>query len=247
MMEHQEWALRNAFPDMPEACHDALMRTACSVEEEKPMKRFTLRTALIAVLLIIATMTAALAVTDLLGWTEFYSFDIPKTAKDILSATEQKDYRVGPLTFTVNELLSDGHIALCSATAHTANGSDAVISTEVYDWIGANGENGRAMADRLGLAPDTCWIDAAHLLNRPFYRVSMDVEVPAELHDGDDMGDALWDENGDCAVYYMAALASEKVGDTLPVTLRFIVTEYDPAGVEPPSANWQTEEYKEVK
>lgn len=246
----QEWELRNAFPEMPRDCRDALLRAARSVEEGKPMKKLTLRTALIAALIVIVTMTAALAVTGLMGWTDFYSeyhsFDIPQTAKELLGATEPKEYRVGPVTFTVNELMTDGHIALCSATARATEG-DAVISQEIYDAIGANGKNGRALADKWGLSPDTCWIDAAHLLERPFYRVSVDVKVPEEMWEGVDMFDAMWDENGHCASYYMASLNSEKVGDTLPVQLRFLVTEFDAAIAEPPSANFQTEEYKEVK
>ena len=206
-----------------------------SAKEEEPVKKFTVSTALIVVLIVIATLTTALAASVLLGWTDFYSFEIPKTAQEILNATEPKDYQVGPITFTVNELLTDGHIALCSATSHVTDGSSAVLSEEVYDAIGANGDNGEALAQKWNLSPDTRWIDAAHIMNLPFYRVSISVNVPEECHDGEDMGDAMWDEKGNCVSYYMATLNSLQVGETLPIKLHFQVWQYDPQSIEPQS------------
>lgn len=206
-----------------------------SAKEEEPVKKFTVSTALIVVLIVIATLTTALATSVLLGWTDFYSFEIPKTAQEILNATEPKDYQVGPITFTVNELLTDGHIALCSATSHVTDGSSAVLSEEVYDAVGANGDNGEALAQKWNLSPDTRWIDAAHIMNLPFYRVSISVNVPEECHDGEDMGDAMWDEKGNCVSYYMAALNSLQVGETLPIKLHFQVWQYDPQSIEPQS------------
>lgn len=206
-----------------------------SAKEEEPVKKFTVSTALIVVLIVIATLTTALVASVLLGWTDFYSFEIPKTAQEILNATEPKDYQVGPITFTVNELLTDGHIALCSATSHVTDGSSAVLSEEVYDAVGANGDNGEALAQKWNLSPNTRWIDAAHIMNLPFYRVSISVNVPEECHDGEDMGDAMWDEKGNCVSYYMAALNSLQVGETLPIKLHFQVWQYDPQSIEPQS------------
>lgn len=206
-----------------------------SAKEEEPVKKFAVSTALIVVLIVIATLTTALAANALLGWTDFYSFEIPKTAQEILNATEPKDYQVGPITFTVNELLTDGHIALCSATSHVTDGSSAVLSEEVYDAVGANGDNGEALAQKWNLSPDTRWIDAAHIMNLPFYRISISVNVPEECHDGEDMGDAMWDEKGNCVSYYMAALNSLQVGETLPIKLHFQVWQYDPQSIEPQS------------
>ena len=206
-----------------------------SAKEEEPVKKFAVSTALIVVLIVIATLTTALAASALLGWTDFYSFEIPKTAQEILNATEPKDYQVGPITFTVNELLTDGHIALCSATSHVTDGSSAVLSEEVYDAVGANGDNGEALAQKWNLSPDTRWIDAAHIMTLPFYRISISVNVPEECHDGEDMGDAMWDEKGNCVSYYMAALNSLQVGETLPIKLHFQVWQYDPQSIEPQS------------
>lgn len=225
--------LRNAFPEMPDSCYKALMDAADSVQEEVKVKKFTMRTALIAAAIMILTVAVAMAATDMLGWADLFHHDIPKAARDILNATEQKTYQVGPVIFTVHELLTDGRIALCSSAAGMTDGSAAVIAVELYDPIGANGENGRALAEKWNLDPRTRWIDAAHRMNVPFYRVSVFMEIPEEYHDGEDMGDALWDENGNCVSYYMASLNHLKVGDTLPAKLRFIVSQYDPQSIEP--------------
>lgn len=225
--------LRNAFPEMPESCCKALMDAANSVQEEVKVKKFTIRTALIAAVIMVLTVAVAMAATNMLGWSALFHHDIPKAAQDILNATEQKTYQVGPITFTVNELLTDGHIALCSSTSGMSDGSAAVIATELYDPIGACGENGRALAEKWKIDTRTRWIDAAHMMNMPFYRVSMFMEVPEEYCDGEDMGDALWDENGNCVSYYMASLNQLKVGETLPVELHFIVSQYDPQSIEP--------------
>lgn len=241
-----ELNLRSAFPDMPQDCRDALLHAARSVKEEKKMKHFTAKTVLIAALIIIATMATALAAGQLFGWRQFFPFDMPDSAKEILDATPVKEYRVGPVTFTVQEMLTDGHIAMAAATVRMTDGSEAVMSPEVYDAIGANGENGRAWAARVGLPPETCWIDAAHLLNRPFYRVDMYMEVPEEISGGEAMGDPMWDGDGNCVLYDMPSLNSEKAGDILPVKLRFIVTEYDAAHAEPPSMDWTAENWEET-
>lgn len=231
--DENELNLRNAFPEMSGSCYKALMDAADSVQEEEKVKKLTIRTALIAAVIMILTVAVAMAATNMLGWSDLFREDLPKTARNILNATEQKNYQVGPVTFTVNELLTDGHIALCSSAAGMSDGSTAITAPELYDPICANGENGRAVAEKWKLDPRTRWIDAANMLNVPFYRVSMFMEVPDEYHGDEDMGDALWDENGNCVSYYMASLNHLKVGDTLPVALRFIVSQYDPQSIEP--------------
>ena len=62
-----------------------------SAKEEEPVKKFTVSTALIVVLIVIATLTTALATSCLLGLTDFYRFEIPKTVQEIFNATEPED------------------------------------------------------------------------------------------------------------------------------------------------------------
>ena len=67
-----ELNIRNAFAQEPAACHDALMNAACSVKEEKPVKKASFRVALVVALMIVATMAVAVAAGNLLGWSEFF-------------------------------------------------------------------------------------------------------------------------------------------------------------------------------
>ena len=69
--EQIEWNLRDAFPQEPQACHDALMHAAYSVREEKKMRRITWRTAALVALILLATISMALAVSEWLGWTDY--------------------------------------------------------------------------------------------------------------------------------------------------------------------------------
>jgi len=62
--------LRNAFPDEPESCHEALVQAARSVREDEPVKKVTFRAVLIAALIIAAMMAVAVAANNagLVDW-----------------------------------------------------------------------------------------------------------------------------------------------------------------------------------
>ncbi len=226
--------LRPAFPDMPEDCRDALLRAARSVREERKMKKFTLRTALIAALLIIVTMTAALAATEMLGWTDFFGEHfgtvVPKAARDILNASEGKTYQAGPLTFTVKQLLSDGRLAMCAVDIRTADGSEALYCWDPSDTLGCNGENGKILAKRLGLPAETTYLDAAKQLNLPLYRAEACLEAAEPYSGGEGMGDQLWNADGAMTSFSMEYLDHEKTAGVkaLPVQLFLLVSRIDP-------------------
>ena len=140
--------LQNAFPEMPQDCRDALLRAARSVKEEKNVKyvRFTFKTALIAALLILSMTAVALAASGALGWSDFLGVHfgehvVPSTAVNAMNLEEKKSYEVGPLTFTVTQLMCDGHIAVSTTDIRTTDGSAAILTSEPWDPIGAFGEN----------------------------------------------------------------------------------------------------------
>ncbi|MBO4925932.1 MAG: hypothetical protein J5472_05595 [Clostridia bacterium] len=226
--------LRPAFPDMPEDCRDALLRAARSVREERKMKKFTLRTALIAALLIVATMTAALAATDALGWTDFFSvydgIPVPKAAQEILNATEEQTYQAGPLTFTVKQLLSDGRLAMSAVDIRTADGSAALYCMDPSDTLGCNGENGKDMARRLGLPEETTYTEAAKQLKLPLYRASASLEAPEPYSGGEGMEDPLWNADNTMTYFSMAYLNRESMAgtDKMPAQLFLFVSRIDP-------------------
>lgn len=222
--------LKDAFPPMPEDCRDALLTAARSVREEQPMKRASVRTALIVAALIIVTMAAAIAATQL-GWVDFYGhYDnvrVPKAAQEALNATAHDTYQVGPITFTVNQLLADGHIAISAVEARTTDGSEALCGVDdIFDPIGASGDT--ALLKHFHLSGDTTWVDAAKQLNVPLYGIRALLEISEEYSDGGAMEDPLWNEDGSIVYFNMPATNKEAVKDSLPATLYLAVRRYDP-------------------
>lgn len=228
--------LRGAFPDMPQDCHDALLRAARSVKEENKtmIKRFPAKAILIAALILAVTMTAAIAATEALGWTDFffgyYGTVVPQAAQEILNATEEKTYQVGPLSFTVKQLLCDGRLAMSAVDIHTADGSDALYCFDPGDALACNGENGKALAARLGLPEDTTYLEAAKTLGLPLYWPRAILQIGEDFSGGEAMEDPLWNADNTMIYFSMAFLDHEKTAgiDVLPATLLLRVSRLDP-------------------
>lgn len=220
--------LRAAFPEMPEACHAALMNAARSVREEKEMKRASFRVVLIAALIIMSLTAVAFAAGNLLGWSDFYgrwhgSTGVPEGVYEQMQVKEDYSWQVGPLTFTATELLTDGHIVISAIHVRTTDGSAALINganvSDPVDPIRANGENGREYAARLGVSENATWIGAAQQLNLPLYRVSADHSMSHPLYKGDMMIDVLINEDGSLTFYCMSMLDTDRVQDELALPL----------------------------
>lgn len=224
--------MRKAFVQEPAACHAALMNAARSVEEGKPVKRVSWKAVLIAAMILIVTMAAGVAASNLLGWSDFFSqyYDthVPETAQRMMEAEgNQHTYTLGPMRFTTQELFCDGHIALASTAISMADGSDALLCAEPFDPIGAMGENGEQTAQRLGVAPETTWADAAKQLNRPLYLVRAILEIPAELDGGGAMESILWNEDGSAVYFNMPQLHHTATGEKISAQLFLRVAEFD--------------------
>ena len=164
----EEMDLRAAFPEMPQDCHDALLRAARSAgTEETKMKHFTVKTVLLTALLVIFTTTAAVAATEALGWTDFFSqyygTQVPAAAQRIMKEEwNRHHFSLGPVSYDVQELYCDGHIAMASTVIKMEDGGKALLLGEGFepsDALGANGENGAALAGQLGLSPSATWLD----------------------------------------------------------------------------------------
>ncbi len=222
-MSRREWEpqnLEDAFVPMPEDVRVSLLRAAGSVKEEEPkMKRITMRSVLIAALILIAMTAVALAAGELLGWTDFltqdYSITVPKAAQDALEETQTQTFEVGPLSFSVRQRICDGHIAVAATGTRATDGSQAlyVPSIDIQEAIGTT------IGERLGLAPETTWPEAAQALNLPLYSVRSLIEVDDPYFHGEAMEDAIWNEDGSLVYLNMPLLNSDaEFGDTLPVT-----------------------------
>ena len=229
--EMENLDLKDAFPEMPQDCRDALLRAARSVKEEKNVKyvRFTFKTALIAALLILSMTAVALAASGALGWSDFLGVHfgdhvVPSTAVNAMNLEEKKSYEVGPLTFTVTQLMCDGHIAVSTTDIRTTDGSAAILTSEPWDPIGAFGENTKALAQRLGVDPNLTWIEAAKQLNVPLYNVRASLETDLA---GSGMEDPLWNENNNLSYFSMAFLELGRPEGTLKGQLLLRVAPID--------------------
>lgn len=223
--------LRNAFGEEPPSCHDALMAAARSVKEEKNMKKAS--AVLIAAAILLATMAAAVAAGSLLGWTDYfrqqYDIPVPQAAQRILGeAWNTHGFALGPVAFTTRELLCDGHIAMAGTEIAMADpADDSLLCAGPFDAIGAAGENGRETALRLGLEPDTTWVDAARQLGRRLYNVRAILELPAEIDGDTAMEDTLWGEDGQMTYFSMAFPKEGLTGETTDAQLFLRVAEMD--------------------
>lgn len=227
-LEHLD--LKRAFRPVPESCHRALMDAARSVGEEKPVKRFSYRAALIAAVILIAAMAVAYAAVRL-GWIDYYDqqygIAVPKSAQEALTASKSKTYQVGPMTFTYQQMLTDKRIVLSSAAIRLTDGGEALYAndTNIYDSVSAITDT---VANLYSLSDyQETWLEAAQELDLPLYGVRALVELPPENNLGS-MEDALWNEDGTIVYFNMPMLAPGSVDGNLNATLYMAVTQFDP-------------------
>ena len=237
--------LRGAFKPMPDECRNALITAACSVKEEEPVKRVTFRAVLIAACIIIAATAIAMAAGQIFGWTDFFSgyydISVPQDTVQIMKDNGEISHTIGPVTFTVGGLYCDGYTATTSVVAK-ATGESGILLTgdDPYDAVGANGENGDAVAEKLGVDPDTSWVDAAKQLNRPLYSVRAVLEIPEELSDGEQFEDPLFNEDGSLTYFSCAMMNGKASGEKVDCQVRLRVAEINLNQEEDePKAVWE--------
>ena len=222
---------RNAFTPIPTECRQALLDAARSVKEEKQVKRASFRAVLIAAILILVTMAVAFAAQQL-GWVDFFQeyqgIEVPNAAQTLLNATKPITYQVGPMTFTYEQLLADGRIALSTAAVHTTDGAEVLYAydSEIFDAVDASFGTVR---DLYHLKSGTTWVEAAQQLKLPLYGVRALIEVDEAYSGSEAMMDAMWKEDGSIVCFSMPATNPEAVKGSLPVTLYMAVYSFDPA------------------
>ncbi len=229
--------LRDSFKPTPEKCYDALMTAARSVKEEEPVKRITFRAVLITACIILATTAMAIAATQKLGWVDFYEIfygstdAVPEQAREIMNSTKEQTFVLGPVSFTVQSLYTDGQEAWASTLITTSDGSRALFCSDcsAEDTIGSNGENGEALAQRLGLQPETTWLNAARQLNCPLYWVHANLHGREPNDIGGGMMSSLYDDQGQLVYFSMKEVYTpDGCPDPLPMELWLQVDEIDP-------------------
>ena len=229
--EHNDLDLRNAFRPMPEKCRQALQNAANTVKEEQPMKRASIRAALIAAIIIVAMMGIALAAQQL-GWVDFYAgydrMTVPQTAADALNSTRAQSFAVGPMTFTVKQLLGDGRIVMGSTEIHTTDGSNAVYAADCNDLTDPVDAGSDTSLAHYGLTPGVSWLEVAQQTGHPLYRLRATIEVTPENDAGVAMEDAMWNTDGSIVYFSMPFTLPETMGESLSATIYMNVVRCDP-------------------
>ncbi len=221
---------RAAFREEPESCHRALMHAARSVKEEKQtMKKRSMRTLLIAAVLIVSMLTTAFAAEKLFGWSDYFEHQGIHTTPQMQSAMQMapQTFTVGPMTFTVQELVADPHMAMASTRITLTEGT-GLVTNEPYDRISAAGYRVTGALDGL-TDPKLIWLEAAQQLDLPLYSVRAIIEVDEAVNDGDAMEDCIWPAS-DSAIYLSTAfLKADALGAELPLRMFLRVAQIDPA------------------
>lgn len=105
-MKREDW--RRAYEPLPEALESRVSSTLASLEEEKTVHKLSLRTALIALALILALCGAAYAVyesvtADLFGW--FYGGSWKEEMQNGDIAPMGQSYQMGDARYTLEEMV----------------------------------------------------------------------------------------------------------------------------------------------
>ena len=205
----KEIDLQNAFWPMTDECHDKLTTALSGLREEKPVRRFTARTVLIAACIIVALMAVAYAAGRILGWTdmysEYYDITVPDGAQQIMKDNGGTSYVIGPATFTIGGMYCDGHMATVSANVRLTEEANGLLCGESLDQIDEN-EDGIKLAKKLGVDPELSWSRAAKQLNLPLYSVRLALELPDGVL-ADCMESYMVNEDGSLTYFTMGAFA----------------------------------------
>lgn len=235
--------LRNALPQVPQDCYDALMNAARSVKEEEKMKRFSMRTALIAAALIVVTMAVAVAATQL-GLNDLfknsYNIALPETAQSVLSATEQKTYSVGPVAMTLRETLADGHLVYVTCQAQPEKEKTALVMDQDSSLDEAISD---ALAAYLNVEKGATFTQAAQQAGLSLYQASAYLTMDFDLLHGEEMMASVYGGDGSVLLVDMLQTKPGAVGDSVTGMLTMSAWEIDPAtGERMEGKEWTTTE-----
>lgn len=195
--------------------------------KKRPVRRFSF---VLAVVLVLALGALAYAASRL-GWADYYrtqaGIAIPQGAEEALNASQPRIYQVGPMTFTFQQLLTDGRMVLSSASARLTDDGEALYAPDSNFEETVDGLSDTVM-NRYDLPAGTLWTEAASQLHLPLYGVRALVEIDPAYSQAVSMEDSLWNEDGSIVYFSMPLLKAETVPNPLPATLYMSVIRFDP-------------------
>lgn len=235
MPDQVEW--EHGFQAVPDAFHTCVQNALCklqaeSKQEEQKVKKVTYRSVLIAAIVLIAMMGVAFALVNgnTLGWNDLAERSgtyVPEAGKKVMEDSGVQTFYLGNMRYDVKEMLCDGHIATASVHVSLTDGSQSLLCAEPFDPIGAVGENGKKLAEKLGVNERTSWVDAAKQLNMKLYRVGADLDLPVELQSDGGMSEMLWNEDGTAVCYTMWYMNGEAKGEKVDMNMDLFLAEMD--------------------
>lgn len=207
---HEFPNLRDAFPPVPEGFTQRIIETLEKAMQGPPPKRHSIpmRTILIAAVVILSMSSAAFALSQI-RWVDFYrdyGVRIPEAAELAMQEAEPRSFTVGPLTFTLREVLSDGRLLLGATEAHAQDTNAAFI-----EYVGAK-------------------IPAGLEQNTPVYAIRAILQVDAPYHgNGEDMEDTIIDTDGQIVYFNMQSVNEEYHLKEIPITYQMFAYQIDPS------------------
>lgn len=201
--------LRDAFPPVPEGFTEHIRETLEKAIQEPPPVRRTIpvRPLLIAAVVILSMSSVAFALSQI-RWADFYrdyGVRIPKAAEQAMQETEPQSFVVGPLTFTLGEVFSDGRLLLGATTAHVQDGNATFIAHP-----GAK-------------------IPEGHDKGTPVYAIRAVLQVDDPYHGrGEDMEDVLVGDDGQIVYFNMQSVDEMYHLKEVPITYQIFAYQIDP-------------------
>ncbi len=250
-MKHEDETirLRDAFKPEPEACHAALMLAAYAAKETPKLKKAPLRVAWLIAAIVVALVTVAFAtngfgLADWLG--SRYGIELPQAAQTILEAAEPKTFVVGPISFTVKDILSDGRVSYLAADAKTADGSPAMLYMGNGDPTDSIGHELAAALDTQGIIARTSYIDAAKIAGLPLYSVDAYLTPKNKMLVSEEMMDSVHRADGSVLLVDMLYTDPGELGGTLEADVVLRAAEIDTDTLERKGDFWSATDTRTI-
>ena len=161
------------------------------------------------------------------GFDTHYGIELPKAAQDLLAENKPKTITVGPITFTIRDILSDGRVSYLAVEARTADGSPAILYMGNSDPTDSIGRELAAALDTEGILPRTSYADAARMLGLPLYSVDAYVTPKGNVNVPQEMMDSANQEDGSLLLIDMLYTDPGEVGGTLVADVVLRAVEID--------------------
>ena len=135
--------------------------------------------------------------------------------------TEKRESKtLGGIIFTPHELYADKNIVMAAVEARLPEGEKGLVcGDDPFGIIGANQDNGKAVAEKLGIDPMITWVEAAKQLNVPLYSAEALLDVPLEYYGSEMMSDPMFNEDGSLTYFSVQPLNGKVQRGTLDCQL----------------------------